>query len=152
MAPTGQVSRKRASSDQLREQAKRKVRPAKAKSIAKSRASGSKGSATKGPTTKSRPEGSESSSRRPSSPELPPPIGEITVSDDSDNSEFEQQESTEADEEHMYLDDEEDTDDNRHKKNRTKGPKNLTKDARTMALAASRSSIITLVRWLPQVS
>lgn len=137
MAPNGQLSRKRASSDQLREQAKRNVRPAKGKSIAKSR-----GGCPKGSNIRSRPEESESSSRRPSSPELPPLITDITLSDD--NSEYEQQESaTDVEEEHIYIEEEED----RPEKNRTKGLKGLTKDARTMAaaLAASSSSIIKVV-------
>lgn len=139
MAPSGQVSRKRASSDQLREQANRNVRPAKGKSIAKSRGGSSKGS-----SSRSRPEGSGSSLRRPSSPELPPPITDIILSED--NSEYEQQESsTDVEEEHIYIEEEEK--ENPPRKNGTKGSKGFSKDARTMvaAVTASGSSVIKIV-------
>jgi hypothetical protein len=124
--------RKRASSDQIRDAAKRNVRPAKYKSI-----------------TKLRPEGPPSLSRR-SSPGLPPAI----ISNGSDdNSELDQHydlSSTDVDEENM----EESVIDHRprQKEDSTKGKKKLSKDTRTMALSASNSSVITLVSCVPRLS
>jgi hypothetical protein len=118
--------RKRASSDQIRDEAKRNVRPAKYKSI-----------------SKRRPEGHIGSSRR-SSPGLPP----ATFNNGSDdNSESRNHHldlsSTDVDEENM----EESVIDNG-----TKGKKKLSKDTRTMARSASSSSVITLVSWDPRLS
>ena len=97
MAPIAKVSRKRASSDQLREQANRNMRLAKGKSIAKGRGDYSKSS-----NFQNHQERSSSSSQRPSSPNLPPPITDITL---SDSSEYQQQESstTDDEEEQMYV-------------------------------------------------
>ena len=137
MAPIAKVSRKRASSDQLREQANRNMRPAKGKSIAKSRGDYSKGS-----NLQNRQEGSSSSSQRPSSPDLPPPIPDITL---SDSSEYQQQESstTDDEEEQIYVEEGQPEQSNR------KGSKSMTRDARTMAaaLAAARTNRIKVVGW-----
>ena len=97
MAPIAKVSRKRASLDQLREQENRNMRPAKGKSIAKSRGDYSKGS-----NLQNHQGGSSSSSQRPSSPDLPPPIPDITL---SDSSEYQQQEpsTTDDEEEQIYV-------------------------------------------------
>lgn len=116
--------RKRASSDQIRDEAKRNVRPTKHKS-----------------TTRRRPEGPMSSSRR-SSPGLPPMIN--TGGDD--NSELEDQNdlsTTDIDEENiedMILDDYP-----RQKEDVTRGKKKISKDTRTMALSAGKPSVITIV-------
>ena len=119
--------RKRASSDQIRDQAKRNVRPAKNnKSI-----------------TKGRPEGFLSSSRR-SSPGLPATISH----GGDDNSELELS-STDVDEEN--IEPKESDRDHRRKEDGRKGKNKLIKDSHTMALSASRSSLITLVSWFPYV-
>ena len=108
--------RKRASSDQLCEQAKRNVCLAKYKSIQKARY-----------------DGTVSSSRGPISPALPPTLS----SGSDDNSEFEQGLSTEVDEDHI----EEET--TMAKEKRTKGK--ISKDPHTMAQTSRKTTIITLV-------
>ena len=137
MAPIAKVSRKRASSDQLREQANRNMRPAKGKSIVKSRGDYSKSS-----NLQNHQEGSSSSSQRPSSPDLPPPITDITL---SDSSEYQQQESstTDDEEEQMYVEE------GRPEQSNGKGSKSMTRDARTMAaaLAAASTNRIKVVGW-----
>jgi len=117
--------RKRASSDHIREQAKRNVRPAKGKSVAKGRQ-----------------ESSQSSSKG-LSPNLP-----TMISDGSDgNSEFGQQgSSTDVDEE--FLEEEEGMAGDYRRKGHDK--KKASKDARTMAQVASNSSAITVVSRLPE--
>src|SRR5437588_11892881 len=95
MAPgssSSKVSRKRASSDQLREQANRNVRPAKGKLM-----------------NKNRLESSGSSVQRPSSPPLPGPATDNLDDDSGDNSEYEQLElePTDVDDENMDWGEEE---------------------------------------------
>ena len=137
MAPIAKVSRKRASSDQLREQANRNMRLAKGKSIAKSRGDYSKGS-----NLQNHQGGSSSSSQRPSSPDLPPPIPDITL---SDSSEYQQQEpsTTDDEEEQIYVEE------GRPEQSNRKGSKSMTRDARTMAaaMAAASTNRIKVVGW-----
>lgn len=115
--------RKRASSGHLREQQKRNVRPAKGRT-----------------TPKGRPEGSVSSSRRASSPILPPTI---TIGID-DNDDLDQQgSSTDVDEDQVEREDVEEY--YGGKEDRWKGKGKPSKEARTMVLAARNSSTMTLV-------
>jgi hypothetical protein len=119
MPPSSKNSRKRASSDQLRDQANRNVRPAKGKLI------------------KNRLEGPGSSSQRPSSPSLPTPIH---VDDSGENSEYEQQESpTDVDEENIDWGEEDEY------RNYGKGQKGFQRDARVMAAAGSKSTVLMVV-------
>ena len=128
MAHSGRKSRKRASSDQLREQATRNVRPAKGKSI-----------------TKGRPEGLECSSQRPLTPPIPAPID---LDDSGDNSEYEQQESpTDVDDENMDMGEEDDANGHRRTGNHAKGQRGFHRDVRMMAVAGSKSAVVTVVGW-----
>lgn len=125
--------RKRASSDQIRDQAKRNVRQAKNKST------------TKGPV-----KGPIGSSRR-SSPPLPPTIPERSDPDeggelenglsgtDVDEGNLEEESVPEV---HNYP---------RRKEDGMRGKKNSSKDIHTMALAAGKSSTITLVSSVPRL-
>lgn len=121
--PTSKSARKRASSDHLREQANRNVRPAKGKSISKGRSGGV-----------------ASSSGRPIEPASP-------IDDFDDHSEFEQHSSTDDAEDEEI--EEVTENDPRRQESRSKGPKALTKDARVMAKAASSSIELTIVSGLP---
>ena len=87
-------------------------------------------------THKYRPSSAQGLSRKPSSPALP-----TTIRGDrsDDNSEFEQQESsTDVDEEHI----EEET---VAGEQRAKGQKTLNKETHTMAHAATKTTVKTLV-------
>jgi len=133
MAPgssSSKVSRKRASSDQLREQANRNVRPAKGKLM-----------------NKNRLESSGSSVQRPSSPPLPGPATDNLDDDSGDNSEYEQLElePTDVDDENMDWGEEEKADDYRRMGNHGKGQKGFQRDARMMAVVSSKTPKITVV-------
>ena len=126
MAPSKR-SRKRASSDQLRELANRKVRPAKGKSIAKSRL-----------------EGSGNSFQKSLSPALPAPI-DLDDSGDDDNSEYEQQGlATDIDEENMEVEEDE-ASDSRHTGSHTNRQRKVSRDARMIATAGSKHPVILVV-------
>src|SRR5437588_4609251 len=120
-------SRKRASSDQLRELANRKVRPGKGKSIAKSHL-----------------EGSRNSLQKSLSPALPAPI-DLDDSGDDDNSEYEQQGSaTDIDEENMEVEEDE-ASDSRHTGSRSNRQRKVSRDARMIATAGSKHPVILVV-------
>lgn len=139
MAPSSRASRKRASSDQLRDLANRNVRPAIAKSIAKSRQ-----------------KSSGSTSERQRSPALPIPTDPDDTADDQ--SEYEQEESaTDIDEENLNLEEENEEDDHRRRESHTNTKKKIPREARMMAMAGSRRTEIMVVsmqlrsgrtRWL----
>ena len=139
MAPSSRASRKRASSDQLRDLANRNVRPAIAKSIAKSHQ-----------------KSSGSTSERQRSPPLPIPTDPDDTADDQ--SEYEQEESaTDIDEENLNLEEENEEDDHRRRESHTNTEKKIPREARMMAIAGSRRTEIMVVsmqlrsgrtRWL----
>lgn len=126
MAPN-KASRKRASSDQLREQANRNVRPARDRSLAKVSS-----------------EGPGNISRKFSSPAITVPVEHDNSGDD--HSEYEQQESaTDVDEENIHFGEEDGADDPRRTGNRKKAPEKFHRDARMMALAGRKHTVVTVV-------
>lgn len=133
MAPS-RKSRKRASSDQLRELAKRNVRPAKGGSIAK----------------KSHLESSGNFSQRSTPPAPPAPI-DLDDSGDDDNSEYEQQGSaTDIDEENMEVEEDEASESHRAKGHTNRQSK-IHRDARMMAMAGSKHTVLMVVSGQPKV-